>query len=60
MKMLAPYTYIPFAINYFVKKTQVQQSFLHTHHTRHELSLDGAELRGFDVDSVNSSSDYFA
>jgi hypothetical protein len=29
-------------------------------HTRHQLSLDGAGLHGLDVDSVNSSSDYFA
>jgi hypothetical protein len=39
-------------------KTQVQQSFLHLQHTRHQLSLDGAGLHGLDVGSVNYSSDY--
>jgi hypothetical protein len=28
--------------------------------TRQQLSLDGAGLRGLDVDSLNTSSDYFA
>jgi hypothetical protein len=41
-------------------KTQVQQSFMHLQHTRHQISLDGVGLRGLDVDSVNPSSDYFA
>jgi hypothetical protein len=41
-------------------KTQIQQSLLHLLHTRHQLSLDGAGLRGVDADSVNYSSDYFA
>jgi hypothetical protein len=36
-------------------KTQVQQSFLHKQHTRHQLSLDGAGFRGLHVDSVNSA-----
>jgi hypothetical protein len=40
------------------KKKQVQQP-LHLQHTSHQLSLDGARLHGLDVDSVNSSSDYF-
>jgi hypothetical protein len=43
-----------------LKKKQVQQSFLHLQHTRHQLSVDGAGLRGLIVDSVNSSNDYFA
>jgi hypothetical protein len=42
------------------KKKQVQQSFLHLQHTRHQFSLNGAGLRGLDVDCVKSSSDYFA
>jgi hypothetical protein len=42
------------------KKKQVQQSFLHTLHTRHQLSLDGVGLGELNVNSVNSSSDYFA
>jgi hypothetical protein len=29
-------------------------------HTKHQLSMDGAGLRGFHVDSVNSGNDYFA
>jgi hypothetical protein len=41
LKMLSLYTQIFFAINCFVKKKQVQQSFLHLQHTRHRLSLDG-------------------
>jgi hypothetical protein len=49
-----------FTINSFVKKTQVQQSFLHLQHTRHKLSLHGVGPHGIDVDSVNSSGDYFA
>jgi hypothetical protein len=54
-----------FTRRYFSKlivllKSQVQQSFLHLQHTRHQLSLDGAGLLVLDVDSVNSSSDYFA
>jgi hypothetical protein len=32
---------------------------MHIQHTRHQLPLDGVGLRGLDVDSVNSSSDYF-
>jgi hypothetical protein len=51
-------TYIAFAV--VSLKTQVQQLFLHLQHTRHQLSLEGAGLRGLDVDSANSSSDYFA
>jgi hypothetical protein len=39
---------------------QAQQCSLHLQHNRHQLSLDGAGLNGLDVDSVNSSSDYFA
>jgi hypothetical protein len=38
---------------------QVKQSFLHLKQTRHQLSLDGVGLRVLDVNSVNSSSDYF-
>jgi hypothetical protein len=40
-------------------KTQVQWAFSHLQHThtRHQLSLDVARLRGLDVESVNSSSD---
>jgi hypothetical protein len=53
------YTYRFFSINCFIK-TQVQQFFLHLKHTRHQLSPDGAGLHGLDVDSVNSSGDYFA
>jgi hypothetical protein len=37
----------------------VQESFLHSQHTKHQLSLDGTGLSGLDSDSVNSSSDYF-
>jgi hypothetical protein len=33
---------------------------MHLQYTGHQFSLDGAGLRGLDVDSVNSSSDYFA
>jgi hypothetical protein len=33
---------------------------LHLQHTGHHLSLDGAEHHVLDVDSVNSSSDYFS
>jgi hypothetical protein len=33
---------------------------LHLQHTKHQLSLDDARLRELDVDSVKSSSDYFA
>jgi hypothetical protein len=33
---------------------------MHLQHTRHQLSLIGAVLRGLDLDIVNSSSDYFA
>jgi hypothetical protein len=40
-------------------KPQVQHSFLHLEHTRHQLSLDGAGLCRLDVDSENSSSNYF-
>jgi hypothetical protein len=58
LKMLSLYTQISFAINFFVK-TQVQQS-LDLQHTRHKLLLDRAGLRGLDVDSVSSTSDYFA
>jgi hypothetical protein len=42
------------------KHTRVQESFLHLQHTRPQLSLDGAGLRGLDAGSVNSSSDYYA
>jgi hypothetical protein len=49
--------YISFAINCFEKK-QVQQSFLHLKHTRHPLLLAVTGLCGFDVNPVNSSSDY--
>jgi hypothetical protein len=35
-------------------------SFFHLQHTGHQLSVDGAGLRVLEVDSVNSSSDYFA
>jgi hypothetical protein len=38
----------------------MQQFFLHLEHTRHQLSLDEVRLRRSDVDSVTSSSDYFA
>jgi hypothetical protein len=38
----------------------IVQKSLDLQQTRHQLSLDGAELRGLDVDSVNSSRDYFA
>jgi hypothetical protein len=37
---------------------QVLQSFLHLQLTMHQLSLDGAGLRGSDVDSNNSPSNY--
>jgi hypothetical protein len=47
-------------MNCFVNKTQVQQSFLHLQHIRHQLSLDGAGFHGLDMDSLNSISDYFA
>jgi hypothetical protein len=60
LKILSLYTYTYFAINCFVKKTRVQQFFLRSRHTRHQLSLDGARLCELDVDSVKSSSDYFA
>jgi hypothetical protein len=40
-------------------KTQIQQSFLHLQHTRHQLSLHGLGLYGLDMDSMNSSSNYF-
>jgi hypothetical protein len=59
LKMLSLYMSISFAVNCFFKKTWVQQS-LHLQNTRHQLLLDGAGLRGLDVDSVTSSSDYFA
>jgi hypothetical protein len=36
------------------------KSFLHLQHTRHQLSLDIAGLRGLVMDSVNYSGDYFA
>jgi hypothetical protein len=49
LKMLSLYTQVSFAINYFVKKTRVQHSFLHLQHTGHQLWLDGARLRGLDV-----------
>jgi hypothetical protein len=52
LKMLSFYTQISFAITCFVKKQQVQQSFLYLLHTRHKISLDGAGLCGLDVDSV--------
>jgi hypothetical protein len=42
-----------------LRKIQVQES-LHLQHTRHQLSLDGTGLCGLDVNSVNSSGDYFA
>jgi hypothetical protein len=42
-----------------LKKTHVQQPFLHLQHTRHQLSLERTGLRGLDVHSVNSSSDNF-
>jgi hypothetical protein len=45
---------------WFKKKIQVERSFLHLQHTRHELSPDGAGFRGFVVESANLSSDYFA
>jgi hypothetical protein len=41
-------------------KTPVEQSFLRLQRTRHKLSLHEEEIRGSDVDSVNSSSDCFA
>jgi hypothetical protein len=44
---------------FLYKKTQAQQSFLRLQHTRPKLSLYGAGLRELDVDSVNSSGDYF-
>jgi isocitrate/isopropylmalate dehydrogenase len=40
LKMLS-YLHVYIYRNCFVKKTQVQQSFLHLQHTRHKLSLDG-------------------
>jgi hypothetical protein len=43
----------------FRLKAQVQQSVLHLQHTQTPTFTDGAGLRGLDVDSVNSSSDYF-
>jgi hypothetical protein len=58
LKLLSLYTYISFAINCFVKNTRT--TILALKHTRHQLSLDGTGLRELDVDSVNSSSDYFA
>jgi hypothetical protein len=51
--------YICFAI-VLLKKKQVKPSFLHLQHTRYQLSLEGAGLCGLGVDSVNSSSTYFA
>jgi hypothetical protein len=41
-------------------KSTGPESSLHLQHTRHQISLDGAGLRGLDMDSVNFSSDYFA
>jgi hypothetical protein len=41
-------------------RTQVQRSFLHLQHTRHQLSVDRAGLHGLHVDFMNSCSNYFA
>jgi hypothetical protein len=50
---------ISFAINCLVRNTD-PAILLALKHTRRQLSLDGAGLHGLDVDSVNTSSDYFA
>jgi hypothetical protein len=52
--------FISFAVSCFIKKMQVHQSFLPLQHSRLQFSVDGAGLRGLDVDSMNSSSNYFA
>jgi hypothetical protein len=41
LKMLSSLHVDFFAINCFIKKTQVQQSLLHLQHTGHQLSLEG-------------------
>jgi hypothetical protein len=61
LKMLSLYMHIFSAINCFIKKHRYNNpSFLHLQSTRHQLPLDGAGLHGLVVDSVNSSSNYFA
>jgi hypothetical protein len=50
--------YISFTINCFVKNTGPAIVALTAYQT--QFSPDGAGLCGLDVDSVNSSSDYFA
>jgi hypothetical protein len=57
LKMLFLYKQISLAI--VLLKNTGPTILLALKHTRHQLTLDGAGLRGLDVDSVNSSSDYF-
>jgi hypothetical protein len=52
--------YISFAVNYIIKKTGSTNFLALTITPFHQRSLDGAGLCGLDVDSVNSSSGYFA
>jgi hypothetical protein len=47
-------------MNCFVKKHRYNTPSCTEQQTRHQLSLDEVGLHGLDVDSVNSSSNYFA
>jgi hypothetical protein len=58
LKMLSLYTEIFLQLIVSLKNTGTT-ILLALQHTRHQLSLDGAGLCGLDVDSVNSSRDYF-
>jgi hypothetical protein len=48
----------------FRQKTQVQQSFLHLQHTRHQVSLDGfsnfVAVLALDFDTTVSSGKHFS